>query len=148
MDMANLPATQPRSSDAAIEALADQFADGHNIAAVAAKLAGPDPKKRRNMRRKLRRIVYTDARMREVINMNAQVEAIVGAVPAVQALSRRASRGRTDSIKLLLAMAGIYNERITHEHTGEINIKMEGMIRPPRTVDSTAAEVIDADVVE
>jgi len=78
----------------------------------------------------------------------ARGEAIMNLIPAVQALSRRAARGRTDSIKLLFELTGFHSPRVQHDHSGEIEIKLTGMHRPPRTVDQLGPPVVDAEVVE
>lgn len=72
--------------------------------------------------------------------------------PSVEAIGKRAGRGRPDAAKLLWSMTGFHNERISHEHSGDIQINVS-IPRPQTTVDQLgpgkdSEDYVDADVVE
>lgn len=148
--MANLPVTQTQSSDPNeryAELLAEAIADGKRPSQLARELAKGDEAKARRLRVKFRALAYKPAFM-VAAGQRAQAELVLGLIPAAQAVVRRAARGRTDSAKLVFAATGFHSDRVTHDHTGEIKISLNGMVRPElqETVDSTV--VPDATVVE
>lgn len=71
-------------------------------------------------------------------------------LPAVaEGVSRRAKRGRMDAAKVVMAQTGFHNEKVSHEHGGEIQINVS-IPRPPPVEDRLGIEepIVDADVVE
>lgn len=67
-----------------------------------------------------------------------------GLIPITDALIRRAAKGRPDAIKLAYEASGFHNPRVKHDHSGEINIKLD----MPRPKQVESGEVVDAEVVE
>lgn len=140
-----LPATQESTPPLArvIEQLARK---GYGAAEVAKKLAPNNPRKQKNIRRQFRRIIGerpSIAYEQSLITKGVFLEEME---QAAEAVARRAKRGRVDAAKLMLEVTGLHNPRVKHEHSGDININLKGLTRPPAV--ETEDSVVDADVVE
>jgi hypothetical protein len=55
--------------------------------------------------------------------------------------------GKPDAVKLVFEATGFYSPRVQHEHSGDINIKLQ-IPRPAGEIEASAEDVTDADVVE
>lgn len=118
--------------------------------ALARQLGKGDPQRTRAWKRKITRLMATNPHTQAQLAQAAQAEMWAGLLPATQALVRRAGRGRPDAIKMLWSATGFFNEKIQHEHSGDIAITVK-VARPTRVVDRTALDdpnIVDADVVE
>lgn len=91
-------------------------------------------------------MVKGDERLAMMIVADAKGEMMMGLIPATEALTRRAAKGRPDAIKLLYEASGFHNPRVKHEHSGDIKITLESVPRP--TFQSDDDDVVDADVVD
>ena len=117
---------------------------------IACKLAKPGTRHYRRIRRQVLWAIGTSSELQALAAAETRGNIIGNAGDISDALVRRAKRGRTDSIKLGLAIAEIHSDRVSHEHSGELEIKITGMSRPPRVGESGSdpEPVVDADVVE
>jgi hypothetical protein len=147
MDMANLPEKQTPSSseietrDAFREKIADLIVAGGTPASIAKRMYPDDPRKRQNMRNRIRRMTYMDPKLALEVGLRAKGQMLLDLGPAVEAVGKRAKRGRMDAARVVMEATGFHNPKVKHEHSGDINIKIE-MPRPQ------FHEVPDADVVE
>ena len=117
---------------------------------LAKHLAKGDPKKVRYWQKRIQTLLATNSHTQAQIAMAAQAQMWAGLIPATEALVRRASRGRPDAIKMLWSATGFHNDKVQHEHSGDIAITVK-VARPTRVVDRTALDdpsIVDADVVE
>lgn len=112
---------------------------------IARKLAKGDPKKAQAWRKRIRNWTYSDARFTTELAQKYKAQTMMEAVSAAPAVGRRARRGRVDAWKALNEVSGLHNPRMTHEHSGEVSIKLI-MPRPPEV--SNNDQVVDAEVVE
>ena len=146
VDMANLPARTLESSvpEHFADHLVDQIAKGVHPREMAAAMYPDraDRGKRLNLYRKLKRIALGDERVAKGIADDARLDLMVALGPAVAGLRERAARGRPDAVKIVLEATGFHNPRVKHEHSGEINVKID-MPRPTHDADVTDAEVVD-----
>jgi hypothetical protein len=127
------------------EEVTELLADGWTPAKIARKLAPDDEKKRKRLRHRIRRMMYAPA-VQERVAANAKAESVAYLGASVQALGRKAAAGRVDAMKLLFESTGYHNTKTQHEHTGEIQINIKGLPRPPRVEDETV--ISDAEVIE
>lgn len=104
---------------------------------VAKVLAKGDKQMAKRLRLRIWRMVRSDAQFQRSMMERAQAEAVVGVVPASRGLAKRAGR-KTDAAKLLFEMTGLHNNKVKHEHSGEISIKLD--IPRPKFVDATASD--------
>lgn len=148
--------TQPKQSspkaDKAREAIAEALADGQTVGQIAKRLAKGDKKRYHYWYNRITRMVRRDVQMQTKIHEASVGEAWLGLIPATKATVSRASRGRMDAVKFLFAYTGAYNEKVQHEHSGEVQISL-AVSRPVRTEDRTKRMeieegIVDADVVE
>lgn len=149
MAVANLPATTsqsapPAADEALLETLADAIAAGHAPAAIARKLGGDDPAKRKHWRSKIHRYLREDQRLAVALAGRAREQMLVDLVPTTKAMGQRARRGRVDAGKLILEASGFHNPRVKHEHSGDIKITLD-MPRPRHLDEDT--DFVDAEVV-
>lgn len=146
--MANLPATTPKNavSEDYIARLAELVGEGQHPKDLARKLHPHDRAARRRTYMRLRRLALSDARLAQTVSDDAKLDLIVGLRPTVQALIRHARR-RPDAAKLVLEASGFHNPRVSHEHSGEVNIKVT-MPRPDFKSTQAQEPVVDADVVD
>jgi hypothetical protein len=151
VEMANLPAT----TEAAVqispfeEMVAKAITDGKSPAQIARSLSGGDPRKRKTIYKRIRRLIYRDDWLHHAMDVYRRRMA-VETMLAGPALAARAKRGRVDAQKLMLEVSGIHNPKVSHEHSGDINLRFIAMPRPD-AADQTQlepAEVVDATVVE
>lgn len=114
---------------------------------IAKRLSKGDPAKYKSIRKKVWRIIRSDAEFHRRLGERAKGQMVVDMLPAVNAVGKRAARGRMDAAKLLLEATGVHNPRIKHEHTGEIKVSLD--LPRPKFVEATVADdVVDAVVAE
>lgn len=152
MAMANLPATTSQNAETPAEtrlldALSEALHTGKRPAEIARHLAPNDPVRRKYWRDKIDRTLKHDDRLALRLAGNARVEHLLGIGPASRSLARKARAGRVDAIKLLFEVSGLHNPRVSHEHSGEVNIKVT-MPRPDFKSTQAQEPVVDADVVD
>lgn len=138
--------TKPRLPEKQLQAIVDAFARGENAYAIAKRLEPHDQAKRKRIRRQIEKH-STDPRVAELLAHRARQELMVGLVPTVRAIRKRAARGRTDAGKIVLEASGFHNPRVKHEHSGDIKVTLD-MPRPKFEQDQGAIDLPDADVVE
>lgn len=152
MVMANSLTEQKRASQAVLTktqwAIAEAMADGKSGPELARKLGKGDLKKTASWRRKIRRMQLNPHFRKAMFDLQT-AEGMMGLGPAVQGMNARAARGRTDAVKLLMSFTGIHNEKVSHEHSGDIQINVS-IPRPQTTVDQIGPgkDYVDAEVVE
>lgn len=143
----SLPAKIEKSPKPLSE-LEEQFlnalADGVTAAQLARKMAPDDKAKRKRLRAKFRYLAHKQS-VQDAAGQIAKAEAVLGVLPATNALVRKASAGRVDAIKLLYEASGFYNPRTEVNHSGEVQITIKGLPRPTPVVDET---ISDAEVIE
>lgn len=127
------------------EAFLNALADGRSPYALAKELAHGDKKKRKRLRAKFREMAH-QPHIQEAAGLMAKGEAILGVLPATNALVRKASTGRVDAIKLLYESSGYHNTRTDVNHSGDIQITLKGLPRPEPVVDVDSVE--DAQVID
>lgn len=147
--MASLPARQDKSSPKLNnfeEQVTALFYRGWSPSQVARHIYPDDPRLRKNLRKKLWRMIESDPRIHNRIAQRAQAELAMGLGPATKRLTKRAARlGKPAEVKLVYEASGFHNPRVQHEHSGDIKISLD-MPRPARVVDED--DVIDAEVVD
>lgn len=150
MVMASLPVLHSQSSLTNFETLSpveqravEMIADGHNHRELAKKLGKGDPAKTKYWRQRFRDLNWA---VIAIASTDAQITASAGIVPVMDAVVKRAKRGRIDAAKVVFEVTGFHNPRVQHEHSGEIEVKITGLNRPS-TVE-TQDSVVDATVVE
>lgn len=119
---------------------------GMDPPAIARKLAPKDAAKRK----KLRSRIWDTLRSRDMqaaVSSRAQSRQVVGLLPAVQAVNRRAAKGNIPAAKLLMETSGYHDPKHKVEHSGEVVIKVQGASRPARE-EKPAIDVPEADVVD
>ena len=151
--MATLPARQQQSTEIEPikQKIADLLADGVPVGKIAKRLGKDDPKAVRQWRHKIRRWVYTDDAFAQALARASKGEAAVQLVGAVEAVGRRAKRGRVDAFKVLGEFSGMHNPKVNHEHSGEVKITLATMPRPEpvKTEDSVDSDAIqEAEIVD
>jgi hypothetical protein len=126
-----------------------EITSGKKPTEVARALAKDDPVKARRHRARIRRILWSDEGQKQLMQA-AKLEALVGAVRTIPAVTRRAERGRVDAAKFLGEVSGFHNPKVNHEHSGEVKFKFVAVPRPALTPERKAVEeaIVDADVVE
>lgn len=97
---------------------------------VARRIAPGNPRRQKAIRQEFRAAVAET----EVLK-NQAVAAGNGAVfeewpDIVDALIRRAMRGRVDAAKFLAEITGIHNPRVDHLHKGDVKLTLVSMPRP------------------
>ena len=149
--MAGLPARQNESSsptkdDKIREAVADALAKGLSPPEIARRIAPDDDKRRAYWRKRIWKMVRSDAIFHAKLAEYAQGELALGLLPATQRLTKRAARlGKPPEVKLVYEASGFHNSRVKHEHSGDIKVTLD-MPRPERRDEDD--DVIDAEVVE
>lgn len=128
------------------------LADGKTAPQIARRLAKGDRKKAQQIRAKLRRWAC-QPEFRQAIFDVANGNMIL-ALPGVTdaALTRAALYGKPDSVKLVWEATGFHNPKVSHEHSGDIQLHIN-IPRPERTQDTLGPgkdpeSYVDADVVE
>lgn len=114
---------------------------------IARKLAPKDRKKARSLRRRIVKMAANDLRFQANLIERAQGRLMLGLIPTVDAVSRRAGRGNPAQARLLLEATGFHNPKVKHEHSGDIKVHVS-MPRPERIEQAPDGSVVDADVVE
>lgn len=116
---------------------------------IARRLAPDNKKRQKQIRNQVRKVISRDellGRASAEIGQGAMIETWPDVVDAV---IKRALRGRVDAAKFIGEVSGIYNPKIRHEHTGDITVHLAGsgsVPRPSRPND--VSPVVDADVIE
>jgi len=128
------------------EALADAIHAGKRPAEIARQMAPNDRARQKAIRTRVRRMLYSDAQLAVGLSRRAQVEFLMNLGDMSRAVSSRASRGRIDAARFMAEASGFHNPRVRHEHSGEINIKLD--VPRPSYEDTRSEEVTDADVVD
>jgi hypothetical protein len=131
------------------QAVVDRIAEGETAHQIANKMAKGDLRKRKTIYNKIRRLARNDKDFQQRLAATAQGEAFLALVPATRAAGQRASRGRMDAVKGIWAVTGYHNDKVSHEHAGEIQINVS-IPRPPPVEDKLGIQepIVDADVVE
>lgn len=156
--MAGTPARTPKSSTPIPptkleKLLAQAVSEGMTIPQLANKLAKKTGGSPRYWRAKLRRLAANSNYVIEEAAMAARGRGLAYLGPSVEGVGRRAARGRPDAAKLLWAMMGFHNDKVQHEHSGGIDIRVS-IPRPQVTEDKLNGPgkieegFVDADVVE
>jgi hypothetical protein len=123
----------------------------HKLASKLHKKTG-----RRDLKYWRYRVRYVAARsqhVREEVFLAAKGDGIMALGASVNGVAARASRGRVDAAKLLWSMTGFHNDRVQHDHSGNIEISVS-IPRPQATEDHIAGPgkieegFVDADVVD
>lgn len=133
--------------------VAEALANGTTVAEIAKKLSGGDKKKASRWRATIRSWAGTPAFSKAVFDMH-RAEGILGLGPAIAGMNARAARGRIDAVKLLMSFTGIHNEKVSHEHSGDIQINVS-IPRPAKPSEATGIgpgkdeeSYVDAEVVD
>lgn len=121
------------------------LAKGFTAEEIALHIVGKRNRNFRRIRGQVRRVMAEAEEFQRDMGLRGRGVMVEGLEGAAEALVRRAHRGRPDAIKLLFEATGFHNPRVQHEHSGEIEIKMTAIPRPP-AVDEDG--VVDAEVVE
>ena len=141
--MAHQPAKVNGSAlDGRVEAIADAFSRGEDQYAIAKRLEPRDSRKRRRIRRQIETIVLKDDRVARKIFERARLTLLSGLVPASVANRTSASRANRTGMaatKLLFEATAFHNPRVSHEHSGEVTIKLE--IPRPKFVDAESEDL-------
>jgi hypothetical protein len=132
--------------------VAEAVAKGYTASQIANRLANGDVKKYRHYYGRVKRMIQRDPLFRARMADYAMGEYVMGIVPTAQAISRRAARGRMDAARFLMAATGVYNEKVQHEHSGEVQVTL-AINRPAQVEDRTKRMdleegIVDAEVVE
>lgn len=138
------PALSPKE-DRMRDALADAIFAGHKPADIAKRLAPENKQARKNLRQRIRRMVYEDVEFQTRVANRAKGEMILGLGEAVRGLVRAAGRGRPDAIKLLFEASGFHSAKVQHQHSGEVTVKLASIPRPEPVVEEAP---VDAEVVD
>jgi hypothetical protein len=123
-------------------ALADHIANGLHPKTIARRIHPHDGAKRRRLYKKLRWIALRDARVANQVREDVHLGMMVDLVPAVAAVGQRAKRGRVDAMRYISEASGFHSNKVQHEHSGEISIKLD-LPRP-----KYEQEIVEADVVD
>lgn len=129
--------------------VAEALADGQSVSQIARKLAKGDKAAAQRWRKRIRRLAWNDARLKAALAATAEAELQLGLPASAKAIASRAGRGRPDAAKLTWAATGFHNEKVSHEHSGDIQINVS-IPRPQTTVDEIGPgkDYVDAEVVE
>jgi hypothetical protein len=125
-------------------AVAEALAVGHNRYKVAKTLSRGRKVRRAHWLKQINQWAYFDREFQEIMAQALRGELLLGLGQAVQGLIRQAARGYPPAVKLVFEASGFHNPKMTHDHTGEVVIRLD-MPRPVATVDEP---IPDADVVE
>jgi hypothetical protein len=125
------------------ETIVDWLEQGKTLPELAKKLSKGDKAKAKALRRKFRKMADKDPLLRMAIYNRAR-SGIINAVPGtVEAVRKRAQRGRMDAAKVILEASGVHNPRVQHEHSGEVQVTIN--MPRPKLGDTL---IPDVDVVE
>jgi hypothetical protein len=153
LQVARQPTTQKKSSaekprDKFAEIVAEGLAKGLTGPQIAKKLAKGDEKEAKKYRRRIRNMAYREqGRLKEAIAARAAGDLLMGVPGTVNAVVKRAHRGRMDAARTVLEATDVHNPRVKHEHSGDITVKLE-MPRPRFDADADVVGIADADVVQ
>jgi hypothetical protein len=134
--------------------VARAVADRVPLPTIANRLARKTGKPAKYWRQRLRRVVAHSSYVRDEAFTATNAELIMALPASGEAIGRRAGRGRPDAAKLMWSATGYHNDRVQHEHSGGIDIRLS-IPRPETTQDQLgpgkdpeSSEYVDADVVE
>lgn len=123
------------------------IAEGMRPAQIAKRIHPEDKEARKDLRRRIWKLVREDAEFQARVASRARGEMVLDLIPATRRLGKRAKRlGKAQETKLLYEASGFHNPRVKHEHSGDISIKLE--IPRPEKVSHVDDDVVDAEVVE
>lgn len=131
--------------------IATVLASGVDPLKLARRLAGKDEVAGRKWRMRIKRAA-NNPHAQAILANSAQAEMWLNLLPITDAVIQRARRGRPDAIRMVWQATGFYNEKVSHEHSGDIAVTVK-IARPDRVEDRThrmdlEEGIIDADVVE
>jgi hypothetical protein len=154
--MANLPATteadKPQELTRVDEIIFDALSRGVPPDQVPRRLAKGNKVLYKKLRYRMKTMWSYDY-IQYAVQERVRAMAMAGMVASMPALVRRAQRGRIDAIKFLGELSGVHNPKVSHEHSGDVNLRFIAMPRPDQaTVDQTQPQleepVVDAEVVD
>lgn len=122
------------------------YFQGFTAEQTARKIAGNSDRHYRRILRQARHVLGTDPELLLIAQAEMRGAVVDGTPEMASGLMRRAGRGRVDAAKLALALSGIHNDRVQHDHSGEIDVRVHAMPRPKRVTED--GEIVDAEVVE
>lgn len=119
---------------------------------LAKQLGKGDPVRQKAWRQKIRLLLATNPLTQAQLGMAAQADLWESLGPATQAIIARAKRGRPDAVRMVWAATGFHNEKVQHDHSGEVQVTL-AINRPARVEDRTKRMdleegIVDAEVVE
>lgn len=143
------PTPEQRKEERFQEVVAEAIARGATVGQISRKLAKGDKRKYHRYYSKITRLAKVDPKFQARIaqSTNGEMWLDLGAIN--KAVTSRAKRGRMDAVKAVWAATGFHNDRVDHNHSGEIQISVN-IPRPTAVEDHTALNeaVVDAEVVE
>ena len=156
MVMAGPPSAIKRSSeltksDLRAIRIATVLATGVDPLKLARRLAGKDEVAGRRWRMRIK-AAMDNPHAQAILAKSAQADMWLNLLPITDAVIQRARRGRPDAIRMVWQATGFYNEKVQHEHSGDVAITLK-IARPEPVVDHTKRMdleegIVDADVVE
>lgn len=131
--------------------IASVLATGVDYLTLAKRLGGKDEAARKRWRMRIKRAMK-NPHSQMILSDAAQAEMWLNLLPITDAVIQRARRGRPDAIRMVWQATGFYNEKVQHEHSGDVAITLK-IARPEPVVDHTKRMdleegIVDADVVE
>lgn len=121
---------------------------GYTAEEIALHLAGKRNRYFRHLRGRIQRMALADEEFSTALGQQATGAAIMELPAIMDGVIRRAKRGRVDAAKLIFEMTGLHNPKVSHEHTGDIQITLASVPRPERVPTTLEEPVVDAEVVE
>lgn len=148
MQMASLPEKVDQSSKPepteVHETIVDWLEQGKTLPELAKRLAKGDRRRANTLRRRFQRMVANDPLLQMAIYSRAKAGLVTAVPGTVEAVRKRAQRGRMDAAKIVLEASGVHNPRVQHEHSGEISVKLD--MPRPKFIEAEAVE--DAEIVD
>jgi len=126
------------------------LADGYTPEELACKLGKNKPRETRRWLRWTKQMALESEEYQAIQAAVGKGEVITELPAIMEAIVRRAKRGRTDAAKLAFEIVGFHNPKVSHEHSGDISVTLN-MPRPERVENPHAQleePVVDAEVVE
>lgn len=111
---------------------AAKYAEGWTGSRLAAKLARGNKNRAKHLRSQFRKWEYDPLFQSEVMRL-ARAKGLPHLGPSVEGMAQRAAR-RPDAAKLFWAMMGFHSDKVSHEHSGGIEITVN-IPRPVATQD-------------
>lgn len=151
--MASLPAPKTKSSlpaptTAYKTKVAQLLVQGHTVYQIAKRVSNGDKRLASQLRNRIYYMAGSDEEFQRIFATVLRGKASAEGLPtAVAGQIKRSQRGRTDAAKLIMELTGFHNPKVSHEHSGDINIKLS-LPRPELPEDADQPQVVDAEVVE